>query len=86
MKTMRADPLSYLGDELDDLRAKNLFRPLREHSAPQAVHTVKITIHPDQPDKVKILDEWNGRMDDPKRFDGTTWYAGAILLIGDLQE
>jgi glycine C-acetyltransferase len=40
VKTMRADPLSYLGAELDDLRAKNLFRPLREHSAPQAVHTV----------------------------------------------
>jgi len=37
---MRADPLSYLGEELDDLRAKNLYRPLREMSAPQAVHTV----------------------------------------------
>ncbi|HEY7023382.1 MAG TPA: glycine C-acetyltransferase [Candidatus Limnocylindrales bacterium] len=37
---MRADPLSYLGDELDDLREKNLYRPLREMSAPQAVHTV----------------------------------------------
>jgi glycine C-acetyltransferase len=37
---MRADPLSYLGDELDELRAKNLYRPLREMSAPQAVHTV----------------------------------------------
>lgn len=40
MRTMRADPLSYLGDELDELRDKNLYRPLREMSAPQAVHTV----------------------------------------------
>src|SRR6476646_6996443 len=36
---MRADPLSYLGEELDELGAKNLYRPLREMSAPQAVHT-----------------------------------------------
>jgi glycine C-acetyltransferase len=35
-----ADPLAYLTDELDELRAKNLYRPLREMSAPQAVHTV----------------------------------------------
>ncbi len=40
MKTMRADPLSYLGDELATLREQNLYRPLREMSAPQAVHTV----------------------------------------------
>lgn len=40
MKTMRADPLTYLGTELAELRAKNLYRPLREMSAPQAVHTV----------------------------------------------
>ncbi len=37
---MRTDPLAYLGTELADLRAKNLYRPLREMSAPQAVHTV----------------------------------------------
>jgi glycine C-acetyltransferase len=37
---MRADPLSYLGDELAELRDRNLYRPLREMSAPQAVHTV----------------------------------------------
>ena len=40
MQTMRADPLGYLGDEIEELRAKNLYRPLREMSAPQAVHTV----------------------------------------------
>ena len=40
MKTMRADPLKYLDAELGELHAKNLYRPLREMSAPQAVHTV----------------------------------------------
>lgn len=53
---------------------------------PEAVHTVRLTIHPDQPDKVKILSERGERMDDPERFDDTAWYAGAILLIGDLEE
>ena len=37
-------------------------------------------------DKVKILSERSEQMDDPKRFDGTAWYAGAVLLIGDLEE
>src|SRR6188768_2201236 len=36
----RTDPLSYLKVELGELREKNLYRPLREMSAPQAVHTV----------------------------------------------
>jgi hypothetical protein len=49
------------------------------------MHTVKITIHPDQPNKAKILAERNEKIDDPKRFDGTAWYAGAILVIGDME-
>ncbi len=48
-----------------------------------AVHTVKITVHPEQPDKAKILSQRGEKMDDPKRFDGTAWYAGGLLLIGD---
>ncbi len=40
MKTTAADALGYLQAELDDLRAKNLYRPLREMSAPQAARTV----------------------------------------------
>ncbi len=47
------------------------------------VHAVKITIHPDQPDKARILSQRNEKIDDPKRFDATCWYAGAILLLGD---
>jgi hypothetical protein len=50
------------------------------------VHRVEITIHQDQPDKAKILSQRHEKMDDPKRYDGTTWYAGAILLVGDLVE
>ncbi len=46
-------------------------------------HQITLTIHPDQPDKAKILSRRNQTIDDPKRFDGTTWYAGAILILGD---
>jgi hypothetical protein len=53
---------------------------------PNAVHQVRITIVADQPDKARILAERQEKMDDPKRFDGTAWYAGGILLIGDLVE
>lgn len=48
------------------------------------VHTVKIEIHPEQPDKVKILAQRNEKMNDPKRFDGTAIYPGAILLVGEI--
>jgi len=48
------------------------------------VHTVKFTIQAEQPDKVRILAQRNEKMDDPKRFDGTAWYVGAILVVGDL--
>jgi glycine C-acetyltransferase len=40
MKTVAADPLAYLQAELDELREKNLYRPLRIMTGPQAVHTV----------------------------------------------
>ena len=46
-------------------------------------HEITLTIHPEQPDKAKILSQRNETMDDPKRFDGTAWYAGAILILGD---
>ena len=38
-ETLRADPLRYLEAEIEDLRAKNLYRPLRIMSGRQAVHT-----------------------------------------------
>lgn len=51
---------------------------------PDAVHTVKLELHKDQPDKAKILAQRNEKIDDPKRFNDTAWYPGAILLLGEL--
>lgn len=53
---------------------------------PDTTHRVKITIHPDQPDKAAILAQRNEKIDDPRRFDGRAWYAGAILLVGEWVE
>jgi len=51
---------------------------------PDTVHTVKIEIHPDQPDKAGILAKNKNVIDKPERFDGTVFYPGAILLVGDI--
>ena len=51
---------------------------------PDAVHTVEIKIHPEPPDKARILAQRNEKMNDPKRFEGTSLYPGAILLVGEL--
>jgi hypothetical protein len=48
------------------------------------VHRVKLEIGKDQPDKVKILATRGEKMDDPKRFDGTAFYPGGILVVGEL--
>lgn len=53
---------------------------------PDGEHTVTLTIHPDQPDKAKILSQRNEKIDDPARFDGTAWYAGGIMVLGELVE
>jgi glycine C-acetyltransferase len=39
MVVTRVDPLAYLEEDIEELRAKNLYRPLRVMSGPQAVHT-----------------------------------------------
>ncbi|MGA2617081.1 MAG: SGNH/GDSL hydrolase family protein [Thermoguttaceae bacterium] len=51
---------------------------------PDTVHTVKIEIHKDQPDKAKILAQLKAKMDDPKRFNDSAFYPGALLLVGEL--
>ena len=48
------------------------------------VHKVKLEIHPDQPDNEKILSQRNEKIDRPERFNDRAWYAGALLLVGDL--
>ncbi|MEN9574110.1 MAG: hypothetical protein RL514_1965 [Verrucomicrobiota bacterium] len=51
---------------------------------PDQVHTVKIEIHPQQPDKAKMLATRDNKMDKPERYDGTAFFPGAILLVGEL--
>ena len=51
---------------------------------PDTVHTVKIEISPEQPDKAKILAINKNKIDDPKRFNDTAWYPGAIMLVGEM--
>lgn len=53
---------------------------------PDTVHTVKIEISPEVPDKAKILAKNGNTIDDPKRFEGTAFYPGAILLVGEIVE
>jgi len=47
-------------------------------------HSVKIEVHPDQPDKATILAKNGNKIDKPERFNGTAFYPGAILLVGEL--
>jgi hypothetical protein len=51
---------------------------------PDAVHTVRIEVDRDSPDKAAILARRHEPMDDPKRFEGTAFYPAAILVVGDL--
>jgi lysophospholipase L1-like esterase len=64
------------------------YRRLGKFMAAEALandlHTVKIEVSAEALDKLKILSQRNEKMDNPKRFDGTNWYAGSLLLIGDL--
>ena len=57
-------------------------------SVPAGIHTVTITVLPDQPDKLGILhqrkENESTKVLDPAKYSGTAWYAGAILIIGDL--
>ena len=39
-ETTRTDPLAFLSAEIADLKAKNLYRPLRVISSPQAAEVV----------------------------------------------
>jgi hypothetical protein len=56
---------------------------------PDAVHTVKLELSPDSPDKAKIFKDAKRTEEDPKdnpKYAPNNWYAGAILLVGDLAE
>jgi hypothetical protein len=51
---------------------------------PDGVHAVKVEIHPEQPERMKILGPEGKRIDRPERFQGTNFYPGAILIVGEL--
>jgi hypothetical protein len=51
---------------------------------PDTLHRVKIEIHPEQPDKAAILAKNKNTLDKPERFQGTAFYPGALLLMGEL--
>lgn len=53
---------------------------------PDTVHSVKIEIHPDQPNKAAILSKNKNTIDKPERFNGTRFFPGALLLVGDVVE
>jgi hypothetical protein len=48
------------------------------------LHTVRIEVSAKALGKLNILSQRNEKTDNPKRFDGTNWHAGSLLLIGDL--
>lgn len=54
------------------------------YDVPDAVHTVKIELSPDSPDKAKIVGSKPEYKSDPKRFEGSSFYPGAILLVGEI--
>jgi len=51
---------------------------------PDAIHSVKIEISPDQPDKAAILAKNGNKIDKPADYDATTFYPGAILVVGGI--
>jgi hypothetical protein len=53
---------------------------------PDTVHTVRIELHPESPDKAKILAQRQQTIDKPERFAGTAFHPGALLLVGELVE
>jgi hypothetical protein len=57
-------------------------------SVPYGVHTAVLRILPEPPEKLKILHQRKENSSisilDPKVYDGTSWYAGAVLVVGDI--
>ncbi|MCY3023791.1 MAG: SGNH/GDSL hydrolase family protein [Planctomycetota bacterium] len=52
-----------------------------------AVHTVTVEVHPEQPNRDSVLKvEKNKPGFKPEKYNGTVLRVGAIMLLGDLQE
>lgn len=57
-----------------------------DRSLPDGLHNVKVTVHPEQPDKLNILHKQrhDDFMKNPAKYDGTTWYVGGVFIAGEL--
>jgi hypothetical protein len=52
---------------------------------PDAVHTVRVEIHPEQPNRDVVVNRERGKPGfDPKKYEGTVLRVGWILLVGEL--
>jgi hypothetical protein len=51
---------------------------------PDVVHTVRVEIHPNEPNRREILAQRNQSLERPERFRGTNFYPGEILIVGEL--
>lgn len=52
---------------------------------PDAVHTVFLAVHPEQPDRRSVTDRERQKPGfDPKRYEGTAVRVGYLMLLGDL--
>ena len=51
-------------------------------------HTVTVTVDSQQPDKAAILHAHRlpDLRENPSKYDGTNWYLGGILVIGDADQ
>ncbi|HPA17407.1 MAG TPA: GDSL-type esterase/lipase family protein [Verrucomicrobiae bacterium] len=48
-------------------------------------HTAVIRLLDESPDKAAILSKRNEKIDDPARYAGLNWYAGALLVVGEVR-
>lgn len=53
---------------------------------PDGEHTLVVKITANALDKAAILAKRNEKMNDPKRFEGTNWNVGYIMLMGELRD
>jgi lysophospholipase L1-like esterase len=52
---------------------------------PDGVHTVKVTILPEQPNRRIVTDKIKDQPGfDPKKYDGTRMWVGSIMVLGDV--
>jgi lysophospholipase L1-like esterase len=53
----------------------------------EAVHTVRVEIHPEQPKRDSVVNKEKDKPGfDPKKYDGTVLRIGWIMLVGELQD